>query len=66
MGRKVDVNELVGTGEIAERLGLARPETVHNWRNRYADFPKPIARISHTHVWAWSDVERWARATGRL
>jgi transposase-like protein len=66
MGRKVDVNELVGTAEIAEKLGLAHPETVHNWRIRYADFPQPIARLSHTLVWAWSDVQSWARNTGRL
>jgi hypothetical protein len=66
MGRKIDVSELVGTAEIAERLGLARAETVLNWRTRYADFPAPIARVSRAHVWAWSDVERWARDTGRL
>jgi chromosome partitioning protein len=66
MGRRVDVTDLVGTAEIAERLGLARAETVLNWRTRYEDFPEPIARVSRAHVWAWSDIERWARATGRL
>ena len=63
---KVDVRELVGTAEIAERLRLADPRTVHSWRRRYKDFPKPIANLRHALVWAWSDVERWARRTGRL
>jgi chromosome partitioning protein len=58
--------DLVGTVEIAERLGLAYPETVHNWRKRYEDFPEPIATVSGTLVWEWADVEAWARATGRV
>lgn len=62
----MDVTQLVGTAEIAERLGLAHAETVHNWRVRYADFPQPVAKLSRIHVWVWSDVERWARNTGHL
>jgi hypothetical protein len=66
MGRRVNVDDIVGTAEIAERLGLAYPETVLNWKNRYEDFPEPIAKLRRAHVWAWPDVERWARKTGRL
>jgi len=54
--------ELVGTHEIAGRLGLSHPESVHSWRHRYEDFPNPL-RIGY--VWAWSDVEAWARTAGR-
>lgn len=57
--------ELVGTREIAERLGVAHPETVHNWRRRYDDFPEPIGQLSGVFVWAWPDVKAWAKATGR-
>lgn len=60
------MNDLVGSAEIADRLGLAHAESVHTWRHRYADFPEPVARLSQTLVWAWSDVEAWARRTGRL
>jgi hypothetical protein len=66
MGRKVDVTELVGTAEIAERLNVASPEMVHAWRRRHEDFPKPVARLRIGFVWVWSDVEKWARRTGRL
>jgi predicted DNA-binding transcriptional regulator AlpA len=62
----VDVDELVGTAEIAQRLGVRRLQVVHDWRRRHSDFPKPVARLSRVMVWAWSDVERWARETGRL
>ena len=64
--RKVSVDDLVGAAEIADRLGLAQPQTVHSWRRRYEDFPEPIAQLQTALIWAWSDVEAWASSTGRL
>lgn len=64
--RKVDPQQLVGTAEIAERLGLAQFQTVHSWRQRYSDFPKPVATLKQAMIWYWPDVEDWARKTGRL
>jgi hypothetical protein len=66
VGRKIDVDDLVGATEIAERLGLSHAETVHSWRHRHADFPEPVAKLRQAMVWAWPDVEKWARGTGRL
>jgi predicted DNA-binding transcriptional regulator AlpA len=66
VGRKVDVEQLVGTVEIAQRLGAKRATVVHDWRRRYEDFPEPVARLSGVWVWVWRDVERWARRTKRL
>lgn len=60
------VTDLVGTAEIAERLRVGAPEVVHSWRRRYDDFPPPVARLRIGFVWAWPDVEAWAKATGRL
>ena len=60
------MNDLVGTAEIAERLGIAYVETIHNWRRRYPDFPQPVAQLRQALIWSWPDVEEWARATGRL
>jgi len=60
------VSELVGTAEIADRLGLSFRETVHNWRRRYPDFPEPVAQLRQGYLWLWPDIERWARHTGRL
>ena len=71
MGRRVDVTDLVGAQEIADRLDVGRPQ-VHKWRERHADFPEPVATLGGAGsragflVWNWPDVEVWARKTGRL
>ena len=56
--------ELVGPGEIADRLGVKRG-TVHEWRRR-GILPEPEAIVSGVPVWQWSKIEAWARSTGRL
>ncbi len=66
MGRKIDVDDLVGSAEIASRLGLSQVENVHTWRHRHSGFPQPVAVIGRTMIWVWVDVERWAQQTGRL
>jgi hypothetical protein len=66
VGRRIDVDQLVGAAEIAERLGVKRPNVVHDWRRRYADFPVPVAALKQALVWNWPDVEKWARKTDRL
>lgn len=63
--RRVAVDELVGIAEIAERLDV-RPVTVHAWRARHSDFPAPLATLSMGLLWAWPDIEAWARRSGRL
>lgn len=66
--RLVDLGELVGRAEIAERAGIA-PKTIDSWRRRYADsetpFPEPVGVISSTPLWEWPLVERWIRDTPR-
>jgi predicted DNA-binding transcriptional regulator AlpA len=64
--RKVAPEDLVGAHEIAQRLGVARPQVVHEWRRRHADFPEPVAKLKTALIWDWRDVEAWARKTGRL
>ena len=66
MGRKVDIDLLVDATAIAERMGFARPQAVHNWRARYPEFPKPIAEFGKSTLWYWPDVEEWAGRTGRI
>ena len=61
------MDQLVGVAEIADRLGVKNPQLVRDWQRRYPDdFPPPAARLKMGFVWSWPDVERWARATGRL
>jgi hypothetical protein len=64
--RMLRSTDLVGAAEIAERLGGLDKSAVHQWRRRYADFPQPVTQLEQALVWSWPDVERWARATGRL
>src|SRR4051794_31706426 len=65
-GRRIDASQLVGAAEIAERLEVTLPQTVHDWRRRHQDFPTPVAVLKMGMVWNWPDVEAWARRTGRL
>jgi hypothetical protein len=66
MGRKVDVDNLVGAFEIAHRLGLANPHTVHVWRGRHKDFPVPVATLKTALIWDWREIETWAKKTSRI
>jgi predicted DNA-binding transcriptional regulator AlpA len=66
MGRRLDVDQLVGAAEIAERVAVKRSTVIHDWRHRHDDFPQPVLRLRGVLIWYWPDVERWARRTGRL
>lgn len=66
MGRKVDIDDLVGAHEIAQRLGVARPQVIHEWRRRHRYFPKPIATLKTALIWNWVEVKNWACTSGRL
>lgn len=66
MGRHVDVDDLVTSGHIAERLGIAHAETVSNWVVRYPDFPAPVWKADRIRLWLWSEVRAWAATTDRL
>lgn len=66
MGRTIDTDDLVAPPQIAERLGLAFTQTVHNWIARYPDFPAPVWEYGRIRLWLWSEVQSWCQATGRL
>lgn len=54
----------VGAAEIAARLRV-KPQTVHTWRHREL-MPEPRWLVSGQPAWNWSEIEAWARRTGRL
>lgn len=66
MGQRIDSDDLVGAFEIAERLGVARSQVVHEWRRRHVTFPQPVATLKTALIWDWNEIARWAKATGRL
>jgi hypothetical protein len=63
VARLIDPKNLVGAHEIARRLGLAFPNSVHTWRRRHADFPQPVAELQMGKVWDWVEVEKWFKTT---
>jgi hypothetical protein len=56
--------EPVAIAEIAERLKVKR-STVDVWRYRGV-LPEPRWELSGRPLWAWGDIEAWARETNRL
>ena len=57
-------HHLVGSAEIEDMLGVSRQRVQQLIARR--DFPKPVVRLKMGKVWRRSDVEKWARAHGRL
>jgi predicted DNA-binding transcriptional regulator AlpA len=66
VARKVSVDDLVSAEDIAERLDLSHPQNVSVWARRHADFPAPVKKLRRVSIWDWTEVEAWAKATGRL
>lgn len=49
---------LGAAGEIAKALDTS-PQNVNNWVRRYADFPKPLAKLRMATIWDLDEVIRW-------
>ena len=56
--------DLVGLTEIAEILGISRQRVGQLAEGD--DFPEPISVLAAGRVWKRTDIEAWARRTGRL
>ena len=59
-----DMADPVGTADIAERLGV-KQQTVAMWKYRGL-LPEPRWTVSGLPAWEWSDIEKWAKSTGRI
>jgi hypothetical protein len=62
----IDLENIVGTHEIADRLNLSFPNVVHTWRTRHKDFPQPFHILKAGMLWDWKEVEAWAIKTKRI
>jgi len=58
-------DELVGIHEITLMLGVTR-QRVDKISRTDPDFPAPVAELHAGRIWRKSDVEDWARGTGRI
>jgi predicted DNA-binding transcriptional regulator AlpA len=55
----------MSAAEITELLGISR-QRVDKIAKTDPTFPKPVAVLRRIRVWETADVEKWARATGRI
>jgi predicted DNA-binding transcriptional regulator AlpA len=64
MGRKVDVDDLADAHDVAQILGLAHPNTVHQYQRRYPDMPKPIYQpgARRAQLWLKSEIRAWKQS----
>ncbi|HEU5151507.1 MAG TPA: hypothetical protein VFU19_13470 [Iamia sp.] len=61
----VDPSDLIDTTEVATLIGVA-PGSVSVYRKRVQyEFPAPVIEKGRCLLWLRSDVEAWARSTGR-
>ena len=61
MGRKVDVDDLIDTQDVARILGLAHRNTVSEYQARYKDMPRPVINLGRgrSKLWIREEIERW-------
>jgi predicted DNA-binding transcriptional regulator AlpA len=57
--------ELLGVPEIAAMLRVTR-QRVYQLMHTDSTFPEPEAELGAGRIWNRTDVEAWARATGRI
>lgn len=67
MGRRVDVDDLVDVGQVAELLGLSHKNSVSTYAKRYPDFPRPIIEFADQkcRLWLRPEIEAWMGDRGR-
>lgn len=68
MGCMVDLDDLIDAAGIASLLGLSHRNSVRVYRKRYEGFPEPVVDLGAGRclLWLRSEIEAWARATGRI
>ena len=61
--RRVYLDQLVDTAEVAKILGLSRPSNVSMYARRYPDMPRPVLESGPGHPawWIRGEVEAWQR-----
>jgi predicted DNA-binding transcriptional regulator AlpA len=57
----VEISDLVGVKEAAERLGILRSNFVRLAKR--VGFPAPVMQLAATPVWRWSDIARYTKKT---
>ncbi len=53
------------SGDVAKLLGTSR-QGVHYMVMNDPTFPAPVVDLPNGRLWERADIEKWARATGRI
>jgi predicted DNA-binding transcriptional regulator AlpA len=56
--------QLLNLSDIGRLLGVSRQRAAQ--LAQHAEFPEPAGEMGRGKVWRAKDIEKWARATGRL
>jgi chromosome partitioning protein len=59
------LDDLVGISEIAKMFNVS-PAAVTNWRNRFNNFPKPVAILKSGPVFKSEQIEKWNRRKNNM
>jgi glutathione-regulated potassium-efflux system ancillary protein KefG len=61
MARRVLLEDLIDTHEVARILGLSHRNTVSLYLRRYPDMPRPVLDLGagRPSLWLRPEVERW-------
>jgi hypothetical protein len=54
MSKNIDVNNILGTAEVAEVLGVSK-QRIHALR-KMVEFPEPIVQLASTPLWDKEDI----------
>jgi hypothetical protein len=57
---RVETNDLADSAEAAQIIGLASPNSVSTYRQRYEDFPVPVIEKGRCVLWLRADIVRWS------
>lgn len=65
--RRIRPDDLIDARGVAELLGLSHSNSVSTYQKRYSDMPRPIVDLGTGRplLWLRSEIEAWARRTGR-
>lgn len=64
MGRKLDLDDMLDSADVARILGLAHGNAVSVYRSRYPDFPEPVIERGRCALWLRRDIEKWGKVAG--
>lgn len=61
----IGLSDVVTLGQLADELNVRR-SAVHNWSDRYLNFPKPVGMFGKARVYSRSAILEWRESGVRI